>query len=135
MTHNEDFPPSKNALNGASELLQRLKMDVFRHSLRKFVARVDKRYNAFHEFSGRLKDYWLQQSEIDKDAQNTFETAAMGIRIIKRLVSRGMEDIGLDSLLIAVNALQPPVRALVRSPCLFSWCSGVAESESLPLRL
>ena len=85
MTHNGDFPPSKNALNGASELLQRLKMDVFRHSLRKFVARVDKRYNAFHEFSGRLEDYWQQQPESDKDAQNTFETAAMGIRIIKRL--------------------------------------------------
>ena len=60
---------SENALSGASEMLQHLKMDVYRHNLRKFVALVDKCFNAFLEFSDRLKDYWLQQPECEKDAQ------------------------------------------------------------------
>ena len=51
ITYSEDSPPSKNAFNGTSEILQRLKTDVFRHSLQKFVGRLDKRYDAFLEFS------------------------------------------------------------------------------------
>ena len=132
ITYNGDSPPSKNTLNAASKMLQRLKMDVFRHSLHKFVARVDKRYNAFLEFSERLKDYWLQQPESDKDAQKKFEVAARAIRIIKQVVSGGVGDIDLDVLLTAVNTLPPQVRGLVKSRRLPSWCSGVAESQSLP---
>ena len=37
-----DSPPSKDALHDASEMLLRLKLDVYRYSLRKFVARLDK---------------------------------------------------------------------------------------------
>ena len=57
ITTDEVSPPSKNALNDAPELLQRLKINVYRHCFRKFAARVDKRYNAFLEFSEWVKDY------------------------------------------------------------------------------
>ena len=132
ITYNEDSPPSKNTLNDASEMLQRLKMNVFRHSFRKFVARVNKHYNAFLEFSARLTDYWLQQPESNKDAQKNFELAARAIRIIKRMVSRGVDHIDLDRLLPVVDTLQSQVRVLVKSRLLLSWCIGVAESKSRP---
>ena len=140
ITYDKDSPPSKNALKGASELLQRLKIAVYRHCLREFAARVDKRYNAFLEFSERLKKYWLQQPESDKAAQDNFEAAAMVIGIIKtmvskmvlKMVSKRVEDVDLDLLLTAVDALQPQVRALVKAQCLPDWCNGVAKSKSLP---
>ena len=84
-------------------MLQRLKMDVYRHNLRKFVALVDKCFNAFLEFSNRLKDYWLQQPECEKDTQFFFEEAAIVIEIIKEEVSEGVEDIDLDIFLTAVK--------------------------------
>ena len=49
MNYSNDSPPSKDALNNFSEMLLRLKLDVYRYSLRKFVARLDEHYDAFAE--------------------------------------------------------------------------------------
>ena len=131
-TYSEDSPSSKNAFNGTSEMLQRLKTDVFRHSLQKFVGRLDKRYDAFLEFSSSLQKYWLQQPKSDEDARIDFVNADLAVRTIKKVVSIGVEDVNLDLLLTAVNELQPLVHALVKSRRLPSWCTSVAKSKSLP---
>ena len=132
ITYNGDSPPSKNALNSASGMLERLGMDVFRHSLRKFVARLNKRYNAFREFSESLQKYWLQQPESDEDARINFEGADLAIRTIKEMVSIRVEDVNLDLLLTFLNKLHLLVRALLKTQRLPSWCIGVAKSKSLP---
>ena len=140
ITTDEVSPPSKNALNDASELLQRLKINAYRHCFRNFVACVDKRYNAFLKFSERVKDYWLQEPEIDKVAQDNFEAAVrlikvvikpMILEVVSEMVSKRVEDVDLDPLPMAVNTLQPQVHALMKSQRLHVWCKGVAESKSL----
>lgn len=58
ITYDSNSSPSNEALKGANQLLLRLCCDIYRHSLRKFAARVDKRSSAFFEFAEALEEYW-----------------------------------------------------------------------------
>ena len=77
----------------------------------------------------------MKQPEINKEAQDDFESAVMVIKVISevvsKMVSKKVVDVGLDLLLTAVNTLQPPVRALVKSQRLHVWFKGVAGSKPL----
>ena len=129
-------PPSKDALHDASEMLLRLKLDFYQYGLQKFVARLDKHYDAFMEFSKRLKEYWLHQPESNIDAKNIFVWATDCIEVIRLLVSgKKMKDIDFNDLVRLVDQLQRLVRSLVTShwQCLASWHGGVAGSKPVPL--
>ena len=122
-----DSPPSKDALHDASEMLLHLKLDVYRYGLRKFVARLDKHYDAFMEFFERLYEYWLHQPESNTDAHRKFLKATSCIGAIRLLVSgKKMKDIDFNDLVRQVNRLQRLVRSLVTShwQCLASWHGG-----------
>ena len=134
MNYANESPPSKAALKDASEVLLRLKLDVYRYSLRKFVARLNKHYDAFMEFAERLNEYWLGQPESNYDAKNQFKKATNGIRVIRSLVSgKKMKDINFNHLVKLVGNLKFLVRSLVKSQRLASWRDGVAKSKSVPL--
>ena len=123
-------PPSKDALHGASEMLLCLKLDVYRYSWRKFVARLDKHYGAFMKFFERLYEYWLHQPESNTDAHTKFVKATSCIGAIRLLVSgKKMEDINFDDLIELVGDLQWLVPSLVKSQCLASWSDGIAECK------
>ena len=131
ISYANDSPPSKDVLNDASQMLLCLKLDVYRYSLRKFVARLDKHYDAFMEFAESLNEYWLHQpAESNNDAKNKFKRATNDIRVIRLLVSgKKMEDINFDDLIELVGDLQWLVPSLVKSQCLASWSDGVAECK------
>ena len=136
INYTNDSPPSKDALHGASEMLLCLKLDVYRYSWRKFVARLDKHYDAFMEFAEGLNEYWLHRPESNIDAKKEFESATKHIRVIKLLVSgKKKRDIDFNRLVRLVDQLHWLVRSLVKShwQCLISWHSGVAESKPVPL--
>ena len=135
INYSNDSPPSKDAFHDASEMLLRLKLDVYRYSLQKFVVRLDKHYDHFMEFAEGLNEYWLHRPESNIDAKKEFESATKHIRVIKLLVSgKKKKDINFNRLVRLVDQLQWLVRFLVTShlQCLASWHDGVAESKPVP---
>ena len=115
---------SKNALNGASEMLQRLKMDVYRHSLRKFVALVDKCFNAFLKFSGRLRTTGYSNRNATKIPRNFLKKLPWQLILSKRRFRRGWRILtSTFSLLLCTSAAGARSCAVSALTLLVFWCS------------
>ena len=129
MDYANESPPSKAALEDASEVRLHLTLDVYRYSLRKFVARLNKHYNAFMAFAEMLNEYWLDQPETNNDHKKNFQEATDFVRFIRFLVRQ--DEINYSDLVTMVKGLWLLVRSLRKSKCLASWSAGVAQSRCL----
>jgi hypothetical protein len=129
ITYDGDSSPSNEALNGANHLVLRLCCDIYRHSLRKFAARVDKRSSAFFEFAEALEEYWQHQVETDEAARQGFYKAVKFIKTIKAILSRKEEDINFNFLSNVMASLQRIVLSLLKSRRLNSWCIQVEKCK------
>ena len=116
-------PHSGEALATSTQLVADLKSSLYRHSLEKFISRINKYYKEFMAFIRRLQEHRTQASEEASEEAEASKVAQGSWNALLR-VRHSMEfivemllptDFKYDELVTRLDALQEYVRDVLKS--------------------
>jgi hypothetical protein len=113
--YREESPDPHEAMVASTQLVAELKESIYRHSLEKFTARIDKRYKEFTAFMVKLEQHMDAASDDSKDSV-TWENLSDAQHLLN-LVSHTIRDPIVDyrKLVTIMDSLNGLIRELVKS--------------------
>jgi len=107
------------AIIGSAPLITDLKVCIYRHSIEKFVHRIEKRYEAFLDFMERLDLYMDTALDQDDDAWRTLLDVHNTIVAIAKSVLP--TDFEYEHLVSVLDTLNRKVRVVLNSDAVTEW--------------
>ena len=128
LKYDQVSPPSHAPIHDSKLLVANLKASLYRHSINKFVSRIEKRYKDFQDFMERLERY--RPTALDQDI-DTWK-ALLGVHGVIVAIFEAVDhtDFDYEELVSFVEALHMDVRIVLKSKAATLWADVMKRKHA-----